>query len=1626
VPVGVVEDDLTSISDSSKVDYKQLVTELLSGLVNGLLMFVFCYVFASLVFGEVGLDDSVPLGAGTNTISAFVVGLSFALYSDCPVSIAGPDINPTIFFAQMSVKIREYVDSHYSEDDNRDARVLTTTLLSIMIGSGVTGLWFYLLGRFKLTRIVQFVPAAVLSGFLAAVGVIIMVKAVKASVGNELSHHLDYWQFWVLLAPAVPIGVLLYLSKRFHISTPIVMIPLCLFGPFTLFYIISYGLGNDLNGVREYDLCQGKNFSCSYLYEEYPAVSLVEQWQNSYGSFHLVEWYALVDVIPDYIVMLIIVSLDSLLKISGTKKNLKFNDLDYDHEMQLAGKANMALIFCVGTPGYGQLKFNALNSGIIHNTSSRLPGIVAALFNGGLFFAGFPLINFLPRFFVGAMLIYAGMGFVVENLIDTWTQNRLSLFEYVTVVAIVVLSQAFSILMAVLVGVMLSFVLFVIQYSKTGVIKAVLSGKDFQSSVIRSTQEDAKLEHLSSQVVIIKLKRYIFFGSANQISDLVGDILEEASYDPQDIKALDEMASLHPDEVDAEEAALLDESYESRSRVNTLVFDFEDVYGIDFTACGILGELISQIVESNEMALRAEQDSQHTVHLPSPSQQTPVAGALRHIFARNMKKQRAPSLCTIIFTGMSSKVYRRLKTEGIIDMIHLSGHERSDLDAVREVMPNISSVARTRKVAAYIANFLGRKPKTNVSHSSKDNYGDSTPLSAIHDMDEDVIDVDRFESEDPATGFLAGEQEVNQGPRPATTSDYYNSLDFPNEYRRVFPTLDFAMEWVEERLLERASMIRQKWLVFCESFQILHEQARLKAQHEPFEHILGGHLGDTVWKYVQPIRVPMGAYLCTAGEINPHLFLLQHGRLTSYMVRQDDTLIRLQSHHRGAFINADALFVEYPLSHTVIADEDSVVLALSRENLKELEAHSPEVAFEIHRDVLRHTARVRNRLARELDVVDHWALHERLARSGERDNNAKEFSSFHHGWTHDHRSEVSTPPGSSFHSSSGLGINAISSAMQHFSGFSSSYASKSDNQTVSEYAPSSITARSRPSAMDMSEVSITSKPITPATPLAVPEKHLTSTSKSVGRVIMNQAHIELKEKAAADAEGAATNAISANDGEKSEGTINADDETEPGTTRSPSTSLSGMYSVGYATSANFGRSSSHSQTLARSKSSENLPDDHHMRRKKALRVLTHYELSAGSTSALPGIGSARSGHHNTSVADIFHRERNLSGYSSNDDARSQHSILDPMRLSRSSALCFRPDLQPDFLRAHLPITDDLAAKIEPLVDPELTRSHLQLSQLQRMDAIACFQRAVSNKFHGRGKAPPSRSSTEPADASALSPTASNAENLIALFSNALPISRLKPTLMDMGHYPSDSELNDILAAHNCSGASEITEEIFLKIVCDLSLEPLSDSHIQGFALFFTRHATKLEGDDSLFKSREGLVFPDQILTVEGLHELLVDLEHPEDPYRLEKMFREWSDASLPGGNGRKPIRVLNFVSLCSMMAYHIKSERLDEQVAEDFKTLTQDKMLDDIITVSDIVEANRTRGLPCSRLEAEDMVFEADMSSNGGVSYDDLVSTLTTVFSSEIEPQLEQLTENFIEADRTGSGSQHNSASVYP
>jgi CRP-like cAMP-binding protein/Ca2+-binding EF-hand superfamily protein len=193
-----------------------------------------------------------------------------------------------------------------------------------------------------------------------------------------------------------------------------------------------------------------------------------------------------------------------------------------------------------------------------------------------------------------------------------------------------------------------------------------------------------------------------------------------------------------------------------------------------------------------------------------------------------------------------------------------------------------------------------------------------------------------------------------------------------------FSDLDHASEYVENALLERAAYVRGYWLLF-ESFRKLHTQAVLKATYEIFEAVLGTEVGKRLWRYAEQIKYSAGSFITREGRFNHTLYLLQRGRVTTFRASDNDgtttggsgIIQRIHTMSRGAFVNEECLFMDVPVQHSTVADEDCVVWAISRESMKQLEAHEPHLAAAILRNVLRMSSMVRNRLEREVSAIDH-------------------------------------------------------------------------------------------------------------------------------------------------------------------------------------------------------------------------------------------------------------------------------------------------------------------------------------------------------------------------------------------------------------------------------------------------------------------------------------------------------------------------------------------------------------------------------------------------------------------------------------------------------------------------------
>ena len=183
----------------------------------------------------------------------------------------------------------------------------------------------------------------------------------------------------------------------------------------------------------------------------------------------------------DKIATILVLSVVALLLNASALEVTFRQDIDLDRELRTAGFANLAGGLGGGPVGYQTLGMSALAHRL--GARSRLVNLISALLCGAALFFGASLISYFPKVVLGGMLLYLGLTFLSEWLIDA--RRFLPAIDYLLVWLILAIIVAFGFLQGIAAGIFIAAILFVITYSRVNIIKNVLNGQIFHSNVDR-------------------------------------------------------------------------------------------------------------------------------------------------------------------------------------------------------------------------------------------------------------------------------------------------------------------------------------------------------------------------------------------------------------------------------------------------------------------------------------------------------------------------------------------------------------------------------------------------------------------------------------------------------------------------------------------------------------------------------------------------------------------------------------------------------------------------------------------------------------------------------------------------------------------------------------------------------------------------------------------------------------------------------------------------------------------------------------------------------------------------------------------------------------------------------------
>jgi sulfate permease, SulP family len=466
-----------------------------AGVVCGVFAVVLAVSFGMLIFGR-PTPDRVGDGIAVVLASTVVVALVHAARSSFPGTIAGAQDNSSIVLAVLAAGVAAAAPAGMGQD----ARFVTI-VVAIGLASAGTGLVLLLLGRFRLGRLVRYLPYPVIGGFLAGTGWLLLVGGLEVLLDTEVSlATLDVLvQPGALLrwAPAL-VGAVVLVALLRRTTNPLVLPLAVLAGVATCFVAFALS-GTSLAAAR----------ADGWLLGPFPDASWPPVGPGELGSADLGLALGQVATVGSLVVITVIAL---LLNASGVEVAVG-EEVDLDGELVTAGMANLLAGALGGTVGYTYTSVTVLAHRM--GGARRATGVVVALVGAGTLLVGFAAVTLVPVPIVGGLLALLGFSFLSDWLLDGW--RTLPRADHGVVVLIMLVIATTGLLPGIAVGLAAAVVLFVVRSSRVPVVKHALAGTHNRSNVERHPRERRALQALGDRLLVLELQGFVFFGTASGI-----------------------------------------------------------------------------------------------------------------------------------------------------------------------------------------------------------------------------------------------------------------------------------------------------------------------------------------------------------------------------------------------------------------------------------------------------------------------------------------------------------------------------------------------------------------------------------------------------------------------------------------------------------------------------------------------------------------------------------------------------------------------------------------------------------------------------------------------------------------------------------------------------------------------------------------------------------------------------------------------------------------------------------------------------------------------------------------------------------------------------------------------------
>ena len=474
-----------------------LLPSLVGGIVVGLVTAVNALAYAGLIYRG-PLAPGLLVGLSALLAGAAVSTVAIALLAECPGLVAAPLASTAVVYALIPAALGDRVGM---ADPFMAAQRVAALSGVVSLAAGAI---YWLLGRFRIGGLARFLPYPVVGGYNAGIGWLFVLAGV--ALGTDLHPHGMGWA--ALAAPAVLpklaacLGVGIAMTGLSRRSKHWAIVPGGVIAAVLGFHAARIAAGASLGAARH----------AGWLLGPFPPGRIFSplDWRALTG----VGWPVAGAVGPIGLTIALVGVTTAIMMLSGLEVELH-RGIDTNAELRATGIATAGAGLFGGIVASPSLASTTLAHRM--GARGRMAGVLVGLCCVAVLLAGTGVLNVIPRFAIGALLVFNGLDRLVDRV---WLdRRRLPPLEWAALLLVLLTVAWAGLLDGVAMGLGLTLVIFIWNYRAVSVIRLAASGAAHRSSVMRPPAEEVILRRDGAAIRLLRLQAYLFFLNATAILD---------------------------------------------------------------------------------------------------------------------------------------------------------------------------------------------------------------------------------------------------------------------------------------------------------------------------------------------------------------------------------------------------------------------------------------------------------------------------------------------------------------------------------------------------------------------------------------------------------------------------------------------------------------------------------------------------------------------------------------------------------------------------------------------------------------------------------------------------------------------------------------------------------------------------------------------------------------------------------------------------------------------------------------------------------------------------------------------------------------------------------------------------